>query len=78
MNEIATKVLYVYRRIKSKWYTFLCKKMLHSYKSVGCNGYTHISSTATVDVGHHVSFNGMKITGWGGEKLVTISTLVLM
>ncbi len=68
MNKIATKVLYIYRRTKNKLYTLLCKKMLHSYKSVGCNGYTHISSTAIVDVGHHVSFNGMRINGEGDEN----------
>lgn len=68
MNKIATIVLRICRRGKSKWYTFLCKKMLHSYGSVGCNGYTQISSTAKVDVGHHVSFNGAKISGWGGGK----------
>lgn len=69
MNKIATIVLRICRRGKSKWYTFLCKKMLHSYGSVGCNGYTQISSTAKVDVGHHVSFNGAKISGWGGVKI---------
>jgi hypothetical protein len=54
------------RNIKSKWFTFLFKHMLHSYGSVGVNGMSKISTTAIVDVGDFVSFNGVTITGWGG------------
>lgn len=57
------------RRIKSCYYTFLCKRMLHSYGSIGVSNYSKISSTAIVDVGYHVSFNGMRISGWGGVKI---------
>lgn len=39
--------------------------MLHSYGSVGVNGKSWISLTAVVDVGHHVSFNGIRILGLG-------------
>ena len=43
--------------------------MVHSYGSIGVNGYSKISSTAKVDVGCHVSFNGLTISGWGGVKI---------
>lgn len=43
--------------------------MLHSYGLIGVNGYSKISSTAIVDVGHYVSFNGMEISGWGRVKI---------
>lgn len=43
--------------------------MLHSYGSVGVNGKSWISSTAVVDVGNRVSFNGIQITGRGGVKI---------
>lgn len=43
--------------------------MLHSYGSIGVNGYSLISSGATVDVGEKVSFNGIHITGWGRVKI---------
>ena len=55
--------------MKSKYYTFLFKRMLHSYGSVGVNGMSWISSAAIVDVGDHVSFNGIRITGQGGVKI---------
>lgn len=42
--------------------------MLHSYGSVGVNGMSKISTTAIVDVGDFVSFNGVTITGWGGKN----------
>lgn len=61
--------LNVFRRLRSRYYTFIFKKMLHSYGSIGVNGYSKVSSTAIVDVGHHVSFNGMQITGWGRVKI---------
>ena len=57
------------RRLRSKYYTFLTKRMLHSYKSIGVNGLSKISSTAVVDVGHHVNFNGIHISGLGGVKI---------
>ena len=69
MKKIIYFVVNKFRRLRSKWYTFLIKRMLHSYGSIGVNGYSKISSTATVDVGHHVSFNGMHISGLGGVKI---------
>lgn len=56
------------RRLRSKYYTFLFKHMLHSYGSVGVNNFCKVASTATVDVGHHLSSNGLIITGMGGGK----------
>lgn len=47
------------------WYTFLFKRMLHSYKSVGVNNFCTISRLSKVDVGEHFSSNGLAITGMG-------------
>lgn len=58
----------VYRKIRSAYYFALVKRKLHSYGSVTVNGHFHISSTATVDLGHHVNINGMRISGLGGGK----------
>lgn len=69
MKKIVLFVVNNFRRLRSGWYTFLIKRMVHSYGSIGVNGYSKISSTATVDVGHHVSFNGMTISGLGGVKI---------
>lgn len=55
--------------MSSWYYTSICKRMLHSYGLIGVNGYSKISSTAIVDVGHYVSFNGMEISGWGRVKI---------
>ena len=52
--------------MKSKYYTFLFKQMLHSYGSVGVNNYCKIARTATVDVGYKFSSNGLTISGLGG------------
>lgn len=68
MKNIVLFVVNNFKRLRSGWYTFLIKRMVHSYRSIGVNGYSKISSTATVDVGHHVSFNGMTISGLGGEN----------
>lgn len=65
MKKIVLFIVNKFRGLQSKWYTFLIKRMVHSYGSIGANGYSKISSTATVDVGHHVSFNGMTISGRG-------------
>ena len=69
LKRILIKVIHTVRRIKGKYYTFLTKRMLHSYQSIGVSIYSKISSTAIVDVGHHVSFNGMTISGRGGVKI---------
>ena len=57
------------RKVKSWFFTFLFKRMLHSYKSVGVNGFSIISSTARVDVGERVCFNGIRINGKGTLKI---------
>lgn len=69
MKRIVLSIIKWVRRLKSKYYTFLTKRMLHSYESVGVNGLSKISSTAIVDVGHHVSFNGINISGLGRAKI---------
>lgn len=66
------EILYIknaFCKIKSVYYTFLFKRMLNSYVSVGVNGFCRVSSTAKVDVGHHVYSNGLKISGLGGVKI---------
>lgn len=69
MTRIILNILTVMRRLRSKYYTFLFKHMLHSYGSVGVNNFCKVASTATVDVGHHLSSNGLIITGMGGVKI---------
>lgn len=69
MKKVVMFFITLYRDIKSKWHTFLCKKMLHSYGSIGVNGLSVISSSAVVDVGNHVSFNGLRVSGRGGVKI---------
>ena len=68
MKKILLSVLTCIRRMKSKYYTFLFKQMLHSYVSVGVNNYCKIARTATVDVGKKFSSNGLTISGLGGGK----------
>ena len=69
MKKILLSVLNFIRRVKSKYYTFLFKQMLHSYGSVGVNNYCKIARTATVDVGYKFSSNGLTISGLGGVKV---------
>ena len=54
-----------FRKIRSAYYFALVRRKLHSYGSVTVNGHFHISSIATVDLGHHVNINGMCISGLG-------------
>lgn len=59
----------LFRRIRSAYYFALVRRSLHSYGSVTVNGSFHISSHATVDLGHHVNINGMRISGFGSVKI---------
>lgn len=68
MKRILFEILRLIRRLHSKFYTFLFKRMLHSYGSVGVNGFCRVSQTAKVDVGEHFSSNGLTISGLGGES----------
>lgn len=56
------------RRIRSRWYTFIFKRMLNSYGSVGVNNFCKIARTARVDVGERFSSNGLMISGVGGGE----------
>lgn len=69
MKQLFVGAIRILRWLRSKYYTFITKRMLRSYGSIGVNGYSHISTTAIVDVGHHVSFNGMIIQGNGMVKI---------
>lgn len=69
MKRILFEILRLIRRLHSKFYTFLFKRMLHSYGSVGVNGFCRVSQTAKVDVGEHFSSNGLTISGLGGVKV---------
>ncbi len=63
-------LFYIYGRIRwleSVICTRLFKQMIHSYgKDLGVSSFSISSSKATVDVGNNVSFNGVRIIGWGG------------
>lgn len=65
MNQL--KLLF--RKIRSAYYFSLVRRKLHSYGSVTVNGRFHISSTAVVDLGHHVNINGLHIGGEGCVKI---------
>ena len=65
MKKFFLYLLKSYRRLKSLYYTFLFKQMLHSFGSVGVNNYCKISSAAKVDVGNKFSSNGLTISGVG-------------
>ncbi len=54
--------------MRTHWYTFLFKRMLHSYGSVGVNNFCKVARTVKVDVGYHLNSNGLIITGTGGGK----------
>lgn len=69
MKKILLMAITFLRRVKSKYYTFLFKQMLHSYGSVGVNNYCKIARTAKVDVGNKFSSNGLTISGLGGVKI---------
>lgn len=69
MKRIILSILTVIRSLRSKYYTFLFKRMLHSYGSVGVNNFCKVSSTAKVDVGNKFSSNGLVISGRGGVKI---------
>ena len=62
-------IIRLYRKIRSAYYFALVRRKIHSYGSVTVNGRFHISSTAKVDLGHHVNINGMRISGLGGAKI---------
>ncbi len=66
-------IIRIYRKIRSALLIGFVRPKIHSYGSVTVNGHFHISSTATVDLGHHVNINGMCISGLGGQKLEIIS-----
>lgn len=66
MKAILGEIIRVIRRVRSRWYTFLFKKMLNSYGSVGVNNFCKVARTAKVDVGNKFSSNGLVISGLGG------------
>ncbi len=66
MKKIVYVFLKLIRRLRSKWYSFLFKRMLNSYGSVGVNNFCKVARTAKVDVGYHFNSNGLTISGMGG------------
>ena len=62
-------IIHFFRKLRSAYYFSIVRKRLHSYESVTVNGPFHISSTAQVDLGHHVNINGMRISGLGVAKI---------
>lgn len=69
MKKVVLLMVGVYRKIRSAIATFILKRSVKSYgRYVGAARIPHISSTATVEVGDHSSFNGLTISGFGGGK----------
>lgn len=69
MKRIIFFVLTLLKRIRSKYYTFLFRRMLHSHGSVSVNNLCKVSRSARVDIGNHFSSNGLIISGQGGVKI---------
>lgn len=69
MRRILFGLIRISRRIRTFWYTFIFKRMLHSYGSVGVNNMCRISRTAQVDIGWKFSSNGLIITGKGKVRI---------
>lgn len=68
MKMTLYNIITIVRRMRTHWYTFLFKRMLHSYGSVGVNNFCKVARTVKVDVGYHLNSNGLIITGTGGGK----------
>lgn len=68
MKRIIFFVLTLLKRIRSKYYTFLFRRMLHSHGSVSVNNFCKVSRSARVDIGNHFSSNGLIISGQGGGE----------
>lgn len=59
-------IVRLFRRVKGILCTQLSKFFIHTYgDNFGAATMARISSTAVVDIGHNVSFNGMSILGTG-------------
>ena len=69
MKSFIYKILILFRKTRSLLFTYLFKRMLHSYEYVSVNRYCRISKTAKVDVGHHVYSNGLIISGKGKVRI---------
>ena len=63
------KLKLLFRKIRSAYYFSLVRRKIRSYGSVTVNGRFHISSTACVDLGHHVNINGLHIGGKGNVRI---------
>lgn len=42
MKQLFVGAIRILRWLRSKYYTFITKRMLRSYGSIGVNGYSHI------------------------------------
>lgn len=70
MNKAILFIVNKLRGIRGGISTQLTILRLHSCgKCFGAARIAHISSVAKVDVGNHVSFNGMTISGYGSVKI---------
>ena len=69
MKMTLYNIITIVRRMRTHWYTFLFKRMLHSYGSVGVNNFCKVARTVKVDVGYQLNSNGLIITGTGGVKI---------
>lgn len=69
MKKLLYLIISSYKRLSGRIYTFLFKRMLHSYGSVGVNNFCKVARTAKVDVGYHLNSNGLIITGMGRVKI---------
>lgn len=69
MKKLLYLIISSYKRLSGRIYTFLFKRMPHSYGSVGVNNFCKVARTAKVDVGYHLNSNGLIITGMGRVKI---------
>ena len=69
MNRLVKKTVVFLRKLRTAYYSFIFKRMLHSYEHVSVNNYCRISRTAKVVAGHHVYSNGLTISGMGDVRI---------
>ncbi len=70
MKKYILLLVKYYRNLREGVCSYITRKQLHSCgDTFRAARIAHIASVSQVDVGNHVSFNGMTITGWGKVKI---------
>lgn len=74
MKKLALVFLSFLRNIRICISTYYLKMRVSSHgKNVRAAKFPSISTSANVEIGNDVSFNGITITGWGGKNKESLS-----